>query len=99
MDKIISVVHIYTSCNKCLSQSPETAFNSWALVKIQTAEVINCTNNCREKTCFPANTVLLTPPKARATCKPFCYELTDKDYQCCPRKHPGLKKLLQAHSV
>lgn len=49
MDKIrVSCNRIYTTCNKCLSWSPETAFNSWALERMQTEEVINCTITNRE---------------------------------------------------
>lgn len=62
------------------ARGPETAFNSWALLRMQTEGVINCTIT---ENLLPANPVLLITPKARAACS--------LHYQCCPRKHPGLK--------
>lgn len=56
-----NVNHIYTTCNKCLSWSPETAFKTWALVRMQT-EVINSTIMNREhassKSCAPHHSKL-----------------------------------------
>lgn len=70
-----SAVHIYTSCNKCLSWSPETAFNTWAPVKIQTEEVINCSNNYREHA-FQQILCSLSLHKLSAACMLLCYEFT-----------------------
>lgn len=76
------VNHIYTTSNKCLWWSPETGFKSWALVRMQTAEVINYIIMNREhassKSCAPHHSKLeLSAPYNSGN--------------CCPGKHPDLK--------
>lgn len=66
------------------------ALHSWALVKIQTVEVIKPYKQLQTENVLPSKSMLLTSPKAGAVLQTSLLQVHSLHYQCCARKHPGL---------